>query len=134
MNETNLTRQIMLALSPTGCRIFRNNVGTGWVGKNQRLEDGSVLIKNPRPLHAGLAEGSSDLVGWTPVTITPDMVGQTVAVFTSLEVKTSNGRVRDKQRQWIDAVRSSGGIAGVVRGVDDALRAVQPDQSNQKQG
>ena len=120
MNETNLTRHIMLSISRTGARIFRQNVGMGWTGKHKRLEDGAILIPDPRPLHAGLAEGSSDLVGWTPVTITDDMVGSTVAVFTSLEVKTPKGRPSQAQTRWIEAVRSGGGIAGVVRGEDEA--------------
>lgn len=120
MNETNLTRRIMLAISKTGARIFRQNVGMGWAGKHKRLEDGAVLISDPRPLHAGLAEGSSDLVGWTPVTITDDMVGSTVAVFTSIEVKTAKGRPSQEQIRWIEAVRNGGGIAGVVRSEDEA--------------
>jgi hypothetical protein len=48
------------------------------------------------------------------------MVGQQVAVFTSVEVKTATGRLRPEQRVWLDAVQSAGGIAGVVRSVDDA--------------
>ena len=68
----------------------------------------------------GLAKGSADLIGWTTRTITPDMVGQQVAVFTSVEVKTATGRLRPEQRIWLDAVQSAGGIAGVVRSVDDA--------------
>ncbi len=52
--------------------------------------------------------------------ITPEMVGQQVAVFTSIEVKSSTGRVRPEQQQWIDAVQAAGGIAGVARSVEDA--------------
>ena len=60
--------------------------------------------------------------GWTTRTITPEMVGQQVAVFTSIEVKSSTGRVRPEQQQWIDAVQAAGGIAGVARSVEDAER------------
>ena len=48
------------------------------------------------------------------------MVGQQVAVFTSIEVKSPTGRVRPEQQQWIDAVQAAGGIAGVARSVEDA--------------
>jgi hypothetical protein len=70
----------------------------------------------------GLARGSADLIGWTIRTVTPEMVGQQVAVFTSIEVKTPTGRVKPEQQQWLDAVQSAGGIAGVARSVEDALR------------
>ena len=89
-------------------RLHRNNTGT--------LRDA-----NGRPVQFGLAKGSSDLIGWTTRTITPDMVGQRIAVFTSIEVKTATGRLRPEQRQWLDAVAAAGGIAGVARSVEDAM-------------
>lgn len=70
----------------------------------------------------GLAKGSADLIGWTTRTITPEMVGTQVAVFTSIEVKTPTGRLRPEQKQWLDVVQAAGGIAGVARSVDEALR------------
>jgi hypothetical protein len=75
----------------------------------------------------GLARGSADLIGWTIRTVTPDMVGQQVAVFTSIEVKTPTGRVKPEQQQWLDAVQAAGGIAGVARSVEDALRITTAD-------
>jgi hypothetical protein len=72
------------------------------------------------PVRYGLQPGSSDLIGWRTVTITPEMVGTTIAVFTSIEVKTATGRLRPEQQQWLDAVQSAGGIAGVARSVSDA--------------
>ena len=50
------------------------------------------------------------------------MVGQRVAVFTSLEVKAERGRVSPEQRQWLEAVQAAGGIAGVARSVEEAER------------
>jgi hypothetical protein len=77
----------------------------------------------------GLARGSADLIGYRTITITPEMVGQQVAVFTSIEVKTPTGRIRPEQQQWLDTVQAAGGIAGVARSVEDAkaLLAAQPD-------
>ena len=76
----------------------------------------------------GLARGSADLIGWTIRTVTPDMVGQQVAVFTSIEVKTPTGRIRPEQQQWLDAVQAAGGIAGVARSVEDAQAlTAEPD-------
>ena len=57
------------------------------------------------------------------------MVGQQVAVFLSIEVKTPTGRIRPEQQQWLETVQAAGGIAGVARSVEDAkaLLAAQPD-------
>jgi hypothetical protein len=76
----------------------------------------------------GLCKGSADLIGWRTVTVTPDMVGQRIAVFTSIEVKTPTGRLRPEQQQWLDAVQAAGGIAGVARSVEDAQRLTMADQ------
>jgi hypothetical protein len=123
MNETNLTRAIMLKVGSMlqNVRIFRNNVGTGWTGKV--IHQGSrVIIENPRPLHAGLCQGSSDLIGWTTVEVTPEMVGAKVALFTAVEVKTPTGRVSAEQANFIQRVRQAGGIAGEARSEADAIQ------------
>lgn len=116
----------MLGLSTPGIRLFRQNVGTGWTGDITRLKDGSILIKNPRPLQAGLCKGSSDLIGWRSVTVTPEMVGRRVALFLAVEVKGDRGRATPEQRNFIDRVRLDGGLAGVARTVDDALAITEP--------
>lgn len=115
--------------SQMGARLFRQNTGMGWIGKARRIsragpvpcKPGDVVISSARPFHAGF-EGWSDLGGWTPVLITPDMVGQTVAVYLQAEVK-DKGRASEAQLRWIDAVNRAGGIAGVVR-TEDELRAL----------
>ena len=126
MKETNRLRSIMLGLSTPGVRLFRQNVGTGWTGDITRLKDGSILIKNPRPLQAGLCKGSSDLIGWRSITVTPEMVGRKVALFLAVEVKTDRGRATPEQRNFIDRVRLDGGLAGVARTVEDALAITEP--------
>ncbi len=109
MSEQRIQQEIRLAVSKGDTRVFRNNTGT--------LRD-----QHGRPVTFGLAVGSADLIGWTTRTITPDMVGQQVAVFTSIEVKSATGRLRPEQRQWLEAVQAAGGIAGVARTVEDAAR------------
>jgi hypothetical protein len=107
LSEQRIQQEIRIAISNGDCRVFRNNTGT--------LRD-----QNGRPVQFGLCKGSADLIGWKRVTITPEMVGSTVAVFTSIEVKTPTGRIRPEQQQWLDAVQAAGGIAGVARSVEDA--------------
>ena len=58
------------------------------------------------------------------MTVTPEMVGQQVAQFVSLEVKTATGRVRPEQERWRQVVQQAGGVAAVVRSVEDAERAL----------
>lgn len=107
--ETTLQQHIRLAVGQrSDVRLFRNNTGT--------LPD----PRTGRPIQFGLARGSADLIGIKQVTITPDMVGQTIGVFTSIEVKTPTGRVTPQQRNWLTMVRKLGGIAGVARSIRDA--------------
>ena len=106
-SEQHIQQHIRLACSAGSTRLFRNNTGT--------LKD-----QHGRPVQFGLCKGSADLIGWRSITITPDMVGQKIAVFTSVEVKSSSGRVKPEQQQWLDAVQAAGGIAGVARSVADA--------------
>jgi hypothetical protein len=108
-DETTIQQQIRLALGTrSDLRLFRNNTGT--------LPD----PRTGRPVQFGLAKGSADLIGLRTVTITPDMVGQQVAVFTSIEVKTPSGRATPAQQNWLNMVRRAGGIAGIARSVQDA--------------
>ncbi len=111
MTEQQIQQEIRIACGTGDTRLFRNNTGT--------LRD-----QHGRPVQFGLCKGSADLIGWRTVTVTPDMLGQRIAVFLSIEVKTPTGRLRPEQRQWLDAVQAAGGIAGVARSVEDALRIV----------
>jgi len=115
-SETNIWKRVLLAAGRLpGVRLFRNNVGQGWIGHAVRLPDGAVLIENARPLHAGLFVGSGDGIGWHSITITPEMVGRRVAVFLSVETKTARGRASAEQNNWREQVAAAGGIALIVR-------------------
>ena len=106
--------------------LFRANVGQGWAGKVQRMhltpDTNTILLVNPRPFSTGLPVGFPDLFGFVPVTITPDMVGQEIAVFAAVEVKQKAGRVSAKQRDMMAFLQKHGARAGVARSVDDAAR------------
>jgi hypothetical protein len=87
-------------------RLFRNNVG--------------VL---PRPeggmLTYGLCIGSSDLIGLKSIIVTPEMVGERVALFVALEGKVHGSYPSPEQRAFIAMVKVLGGRAGVFRNDDD---------------
>jgi len=114
VTEQQIQQQIRLSCSRGPVRLYRNNTGT--------LRD-----QHGRPVSFGLCKGSADLIGWRTVTVTPEMVGQQVAVFTSIEVKAASGRLRPEQRQWLDAVQAAGGIGGVARSVADAVAILAAD-------
>lgn len=92
-----------------GARLYRNNVG--------KLQD-----KRGQWVAYGLCPGSSDLIGWHTVTISPDMVGSQVAVFVAVEVKTTDRRsqVTDEQERFLQVVTQAGGMAFVARTATEA--------------
>ena len=138
MSDHAFLTRILLACSRGPVRLFRNVVGQGWVGQSRRfsqsgsvvVQPGDVLIRKARPLHAGLFLGSSDLIGWQSVTVTPEMVGTRLAIFTALEAKEGTGRLSPEQRAFLAAVAEAGGIAREVRTVEDAVGAVSERVSN----
>lgn len=92
-------------------RLFRNNVGqlTDLRGNQVRF---------------GLAPGSSDLIGWREVTITPAMVGRTIAQFVAIETKAKSNKVTDVQAAFLGTVKYMGGHAKVIYSVDEAERFI----------
>lgn len=127
MKEADIQTRIMIAVSKAGGRVFRNNVGVGWAGKSQRITKpqtvtmmpGDVVIRNARPLHAGLGVGSPDLIGWTPD-----------GLFLGVEVKTATGRATEAQQNWHKLITSFGGLAGICRSEDDAVKLMLTGRSD----
>ena len=112
--ETVLQQNIRLALGQEkNLRLFRNQVG--------QLPD----PRTGRYIQFGLAKGSSDLIGFKTVKVTPDMVGKEIAQFVSLEIKTETGKLTKMQHNWLQKVKTSGGIVGVARTVKDALKILK---------
>ncbi|ECZ5235244.1 hypothetical protein AH156_19830 [Salmonella enterica subsp. enterica serovar Enteritidis] len=117
------------------CSLFRLNTGRAYVSGMgpagvSKLSDNSILMKAARPIGMGftnprgeIVTGVSDLNGWTTIEITPEMVGQHVAVFTSIESKrTKGGRTSSDQEAWIQKVLDAGGIAFVANTGDVAVK------------
>lgn len=111
--EAQIQQDIRLALGRRSV-LFRNNSGAYQCPKTGRW------------IHYGVGSpGGSDLIGWHSITVTEDMIGQKLAVFLAVEVKTPNGRVTDAQANFVDQVRNAGGIAGICRSVQDAEALLQ---------
>lgn len=120
--EDQVKSELRLKIAQEGrTTVFRNNCG-------------AVQDKTGRVIRYGLANDSArinevlkshDLIGWTRVTITPEMVGQTVAVFTSIECKREgwipnpNDKLEQAQRNWANAVTQAGGIARFISDAEE---------------
>jgi hypothetical protein len=102
----------MLALGRGLSRLFRNNCGLAKFPNGSTVKYG---VCNP---------GGSDLIGWTSVVVTPEMVGRNVAVFTAIEVKDVRGRASDPQKNFIKVVREAGGFAGIAKSVAEAFAII----------
>ena len=111
MSEGDVQRKIQLHASVLGARLLRNQVGQYRLA----LPDCGRCQTEGRVIRSGLAVGSSDLIGWHRVTITPEMVGRTLAVFTAVEVKSKRGRPTKDQTRFLQAITDQGGFAGIAR-------------------
>ncbi len=138
MSESALSKKIAASISRTSngkIITWRNNVGVGIAisargGAFTKVSTALIALAKKMGVHAslvkfGLCEGSSDRIGITPVTVTPEMVGMTLGVFTAIEVKTAAGKVSEAQHNFIDQVRAAGGFATVARSADEAIAACQ---------
>lgn len=110
MKESQLQREVRVALSDAGWLFFRNNVGTAefWNAHADRPDHVAYGIGGP---------GGSDLLGCVG--------GRWVA----LELKTPGGRTKPErakaQERFRALLRVHGGFATVVRSVGEALAAVE---------
>lgn len=123
-SPANQNRQTLMTASANGARLFRVNVGLAWVGEVISKTAERLVMKNPRPFKAG-AVGQSDSCGWVSLIVTPEMVGAKIAVFLAIEDKSGSGRTTPEQRAFIEAVRRSGGRAGVSRGDADTAAIIR---------
>lgn len=119
--ETDNQNLMRVLWSTKGGRLFRNNVGVlknsqgGWVRYG--------LANESKQMNQNIKSG--DCIGWYPLEITPEMVGKTVAVFCSVEVKKEGYKPSGKrqlehheaQSRWADMVNQYGGFSGIFDSV-----------------
>lgn len=130
--------EIQLAFNKGRRRLWRNDNGICYQARNiSRCKDSMILV-DPKVMHYGLCKDSSDLVGFTSVTITPEMIGAEIAIFTAIEVKSEEGRLTEGQSNFIKMVNNFGGISFVARSLKEAEKeisdAVERFRSRQSQG
>ncbi|AUR98412.1 hypothetical protein NVP1250O_74 [Vibrio phage 1.250.O._10N.261.55.E11] len=107
----------VLASSREHAYLWRNNVGATQTPDGRMIRYG--LCNESKKLNQRFK--SSDLIGGTPVTVTADMVGKRVMIFTAVEVKKADWKPgSDTQRErgqlrFINAVRAAGGFGFFCR-------------------
>jgi len=106
-------------------RRFRINAGQGWIASpaetlhpsrpmTVRVYPGEVILHHAR-VFIGAPEGWPDLAGWDSVIITPEMIGNTIAVFAGDEAKTEHVKLSKVQKIFRDVILRMGGRYEVIR-------------------
>lgn len=101
--EKSLQSRIHMAVAAAGgVMVMRNNVG--------------LVKKGPHWIRYGLGNGSADLIA----------VVAPWGRFLGIEVKRTKGsKVREDQERWLAVIRRYGGVTGIAKSVEDALRLVE---------
>ena len=106
-SEHEIQQRIRLACGRGPVRLWRNNTG-------------ALVDQQGRFVRFGLCKGSSDLIGLRSLVVTPEMVGQRIAQFVALEIKTPQGVVSPEQQAFLRLVQELGGVASVCRSIQQA--------------
>lgn len=108
-SEKRIEQEVILKASQLGATVFKNDVGF-------------AVTQNGCPISFGLAKGSSDLIGIAPIKITSAMVGKTLGIFLSIEIKKDKQgsyKATKEQKRWLAFVEKNGGIGAVLDNADD---------------
>lgn len=126
--EQESQKEVRLIATSLGLRLLRNNCGVAEIdGRFIRFGLGNESKR------IGDEFKSSDLIGITPITITPEMVGKQVGIFTAIEVKPKGFKVRQfnkksrehAQEKFLTFVRENGGFSGFAASGDDLTNIIE---------
>jgi hypothetical protein len=113
-SEHEIQQRIRLTCGHGRVRLWRNNTG-------------ALVDQQGRFVRFGLCKGSSDLIGLRSLEITPALVGQRIAQFVALEIKTGSGTVSPEQRAFLQLVQQLGGLGGVCCSIAEAQAVLDLD-------
>lgn len=113
-SEHQIQQRIRLACGRGAVRLWRNNTG-------------ALVDQQGRFVRFGLCKGSSDLIGLRSLEVTSEMVGQRVAQFVALEIKTAQGVLSPEQRAFLKLVQQLGGLGAVCRSIAEAQAVLNLD-------
>lgn len=115
-----LQETLIAVTAEPGTMAWRNNTGQAWQGERIsrapgvmiQVERGMCILRNARPISFGLP-GS------------PDIIGVRDGRGFGLEMKSLTGVLRETQPKFARAWQRAGGLYGVPRSVEEALRILR---------
>lgn len=126
MDESTIQQQIQIEGPKVNCQLLRNNSGAFKDASGRFIFFGLGNISKKRSEQFK----SSDLIGFTQVIVTADMVGRTVAVFTAVEVKASDWKHQPSDKRasaqlaFISWIRAAGGFAGFAQSIEQFRKII----------
>lgn len=119
-SEASAQQRIRIEAPHHGVRLWRNNVGACIDERGNHIRYG--LANESAAMNKKIK--SSDLIGITPVIVTPEMVGRTLGVFTAIECKRPGWQYKGGGREaaqlsYMQIIIALGGIAQFATGPED---------------
>lgn len=123
MNEQELQQNIQIESSKLGHKLWRNNSGAMINETGRLVRFGLGHVSNNDTFK------SSDLIGFTMVEVTAEMVGTKIPVFTAIEVKNSKWKYTETdrevaQKKFMDVIKTNKGIASFVNSVEGYVQTI----------
>ena len=125
LSESDVQEEVQKTASKYSGRLWRNNVGAfeDRTGRTVFFGLGNISKKSNKEFK------SSDLIGFTMVEITPEMVGKKLPVFTAIECKKPKWKYAETlrevgQKKFIDVIESNNGIASFVNSVESFVNKI----------
>jgi hypothetical protein len=112
LSERDVQAVVKLEASKKGCRLWRNNLGAVYTQEGVFIRYG--LANESEGINKTIK--SADLIGIRPVVIKPEHTGLVIGQFLSREIKTSNWKYKNTEREqaqlrWAELINALGGDA-----------------------
>lgn len=125
ISESEVQQLIQMEAARRNCLLMRNNSGAFKDNTGRLIRFG---LDNTSASRNKVIK-SSDLIGIRTVIVTPEMVGQTIGIFTAIEVKKEGWTRPTNEREFaqmhfIDFILQRGGVAGFASSIEDLKKII----------